>query len=76
MKRLNESTKSIVLKAAHFASLAFFALFATLPFLWMLITTFKQDPDLYNLKGNPFLFHITPSLVHLKELFFDTLFLQ
>lgn len=76
MKRLNEATKSIVLKAAHFASLAFFALFATLPFLWMLITTFKQDPDLYNLKGNPFLFHMAPSLVHLKELFFDTLFLQ
>ena len=34
------------LKIAHLGSLAVFALFASLPFLWMLITTFKQDADL------------------------------
>lgn len=76
MRRLKEPYRSAVLKTAHFAALSLFALFATLPFLWMLITTFKQDPDLYNLKGNPFLFHMPPSLIHLKELFYDTLFLH
>jgi multiple sugar transport system permease protein len=76
MRNLKETGKPVVLKAAHFLALGIFSLFATLPFLWMLITTFKQDADLYDLKGNPFLFHMPPSLVHLKELFYDTLFLQ
>jgi len=76
MRRLKEPYRTAILKTAHFAALSLFALFATLPFLWMLITTFKQDPDLYNLKGNPFLFHMPPSLIHLKELFHDTLFLH
>jgi multiple sugar transport system permease protein len=76
MRDLKEIGKSVALKASHFIALGLFSLFATLPFLWMLITTFKQDADLYDLKGNPFLFHMPPSLVHLKELFYDTLFLQ
>src|SRR6266849_1938819 len=35
----------------------FFALMLAFPFYWMLITTFKRSPDLYNLKNNPFLFN-------------------
>lgn len=76
MKKNSEFTKKIALKIAHFGSLAVFAFFATLPFLWMLITTFKQDGDLYNRTNNPFLFNMAPTLVHLKELFYDTLFLK
>lgn len=76
MRNLKEIGKPMVLKAAHFIALGLFALFASLPFLWMLITAFKQDADLYNLEGNPFMFHMAPSLVHLKELFYDTIFLQ
>ena len=64
------------LKIAHFVTLAVFAIFASLPFLWMLITTFKQDADLYNRTNNPFLFNMPPTLIHLKELFYDTLFLK
>ncbi len=46
------------------------------PFYWMLITTFKQTADLYNLENNPFLFRETPTLEHLRYLFGETLFLR
>ena len=70
------TTKQIVLKIAHHVALAVFALFASLPFLWMLITTFKQDADLYNRANNPFIFNMAPTLAHLKELFHGTLFVH
>jgi multiple sugar transport system permease protein len=46
------------------------------PFYWMLITSFKQTGDLYDLAHNPFLFHAKPTLAHLKLLFEETLFLR
>ena len=46
------------------------------PFYWMLITSFKQTSDLYDLTHNPFLFHAMPTLAHLKLLFEETLFLR
>ena len=76
MEKNREYTKRFGLRVAHFATLAVFAAFATLPFLWMLITTFKQDADLYNRATNPFFFNMQPTLVHLKELFFETLFFR
>lgn len=71
-----ESAKRVGLKIAHFGSLTIFALFASLPFLWMLITTFKQDADLYNRANNPFIFNAAPTLEHLKYLFTETLFVK
>jgi multiple sugar transport system permease protein len=68
--------KWFVLKLAHLGTLAVFAFFATLPFLWMLITTFKQDADLYNRTNNPFLFNMAPTLTHLDYLFNETLFFR
>jgi multiple sugar transport system permease protein len=46
------------------------------PFYWMLITSFKQTSDLYDLTHDPFLFHARPTLAHLKLLFEETLFLR
>lgn len=46
------------------------------PFLWMLITAFKQTGDLYDLKHNPFLFYQSPTLEHVKRLFYETLYGQ
>jgi multiple sugar transport system permease protein len=69
-----EPVKRAGLKIAHFGSLTIFALFASLPFLWMLITTFKQDADLYNRTNNPFIFNMAPTLDHLKYLFTETMF--
>ncbi len=68
--------KKIGIQIAHWASLIVFAIFASLPFLWMLITTFKQDADLYNRTNNPFIFNSAPTLEHLKYLFNETLFLK
>ena len=48
--------------------------FFAFPFLWMLITTFKQTSDLYNLKHNPFLFYEWPTLEHIDRLFIETLY--
>lgn len=74
MVKSMEPVKRAGLKIAHFGSLSIFALFASLPFLWMLITTFKQDADLYNRANNPFIFTMAPTLDHLKYLFTETLF--
>jgi len=52
----------------------FFAVVLAFPFYWMLITTFKRNTDLNNLKNNPFLFNEAPTLDHLKLLFNETLF--
>jgi multiple sugar transport system permease protein len=71
-----ESVKRVGLRIAHFGGLSLFALFASLPFLWMLITAFKQDADLYNRTNNPFIFNATPTLEHLRYLFGETLFMK
>ena len=54
----------------------FFVIILGFPFVWMLITTFKQSPDLYNLKNNPFIFNLPPTLDNLRLLFNETLFLR
>ena len=37
----------------------FFAVILAFPFYWMLITTFKRNTDLNNLKNNPFIYNLT-----------------
>ncbi len=61
-------------RGVQFGLLAAFVLFAAFPFYWMLITTFKETTDLYNLKNNPFIYNEPPTLEHLHRLFYDTLF--
>ena len=53
-----------------------FVVLLAFPFYWMLITTFKQNPDLYNVQHNPFIFNDPPTLDHLRLLFNETLFLR
>jgi multiple sugar transport system permease protein len=52
-----------------------FALFAALPFAWMLLTVFKQNIDLYDPKLNPFLFNQPPTLANIQLLFAQTQYL-
>ena len=47
-----------------------------LPVLWMVITAFKRDSDLYNLDSIPFLFNQPPTLEHVKLLFLQTSFVR
>jgi multiple sugar transport system permease protein len=51
-----------------------FTFFAAFPFLWSLITIFKQDQDLYRRDNNPFLFNKPPTLKHLDLLINHTAF--
>ncbi|PXY24531.1 sugar ABC transporter permease [Prauserella flavalba] len=51
------------------------ALLCAAPFLWSLITAFKQNRDLYNPQNNPFLFNRPATSDHVLYLFTDTAFL-
>jgi len=51
-----------------------FAAFLAFPFYWMLITAFKQTTDLLDLRNNPFLFNLPPTLENLRVLFVETQF--
>jgi multiple sugar transport system permease protein len=41
-----------------------FLVFVLLPFYWMLITSFKQDRNIFDPKANPFWFNMAPTLKH------------
>lgn len=51
-----------------------FALFAALPFFWMVLTVFKTNEDLYNPRNNPFLYNDPPTLSNLDLLWNQTNF--
>jgi multiple sugar transport system permease protein len=57
-----------------YAAAVFAALVCAAPFLWSLITTFKQNRDLYNPNNDPFLFNRPATSDHLKYLFDQTSF--
>ena len=63
----------------HRATILCFIAFAVFPFYWMVVTSFKQNADLYvgatNTAHNPFIFNLPPTLDHLKLLFGQTLYL-
>ena len=68
--------KRLLGEGSFFAAVAVLVTFAAFPFYWMLITTFKTDGDLYNLKTNPYWFNTAPTLEHIRYLFGETLFVQ
>ena len=55
--------------------LAVFLLFALFPFYWMLISSFKENAELYNLRANR-LWIKSPTLEQFRELFAKTAVLQ
>src|SRR5436309_7540046 len=67
--------RTIRKRAPVYAGLTFYAVLAGLPVYWMLITTFKPDQDLYNLKAFPLAFNEHgATLDHLNLLFNKTKF--
>jgi multiple sugar transport system permease protein len=62
----------------HRATILFFIAFAVFPFYWMVVTSFKQNADLYvgatNISHNPFIFNMAPTLDHIRTLFGQTLY--
>lgn len=71
MKSLTHSMK----RALLYGVVAIFCFFSASPFIWMLITMFKEDRDLYRSANNPFIFNLPPTLSHLDLLFNNTNFL-
>jgi len=70
--RLRES----LFKIAHVIVLVVFSASLAFPFYWMLITTFKNTLDLYNMKAIPFIFNAKPTLEHLRFLFGETMYMR
>ncbi len=64
--------KQILRRIGFWVGMSAFALFAVFPIVWMLISTFKQDGDLYNAANNPFLFNLPPTLKNITFLFTGT----
>ena len=59
---LSARVKKWVGGGAHYGIIALFALFAAFPFVWMVITTFKETNDLLETKNNPFLYNLPPTM--------------
>ncbi len=70
------SGRKVLDQTAKWATVVVFCILLAFPFYWMVITTFKQTTDLYNLENNPFLFNMKPTLEHLRFLFFDTSYVR
>jgi multiple sugar transport system permease protein len=62
-------------RVAVYVVVGIFALFASFPFLWAIITMFKADPDLYTAGNNPFLYNDPPTLANLRLLLDQTPYL-
>jgi multiple sugar transport system permease protein len=60
--------------ALLYSALTPFVVVAVFPIVWMAITAFKEDADLYRMGGNPFLYHLPPTLKHFRTLFSQTYF--
>jgi len=60
---------------ALYLPLAAFLFFALFPFYWMLISSFKANPELYNLRANR-LWITNPTLEQFRDLFAKTVVLQ
>ena len=67
-------------RVALYAAALGFMVFAGFPFYWMLITTFKQNRDLYvgafETRHVPWIFNDPPTLEHVRLLFRETDFLR
>jgi multiple sugar transport system permease protein len=68
--------KKLGKEGSFYAAVITLVVFAAFPFYWMLITAFKADGDLYDLKSIPYWFNTPPTLEHIKYLFTETLFVQ
>lgn len=72
--------KALSTRLSLYVMLIVFVIFTVFPFYWMLITTFKHDEDLFHVatdpKHNPYIFNKPPTLKHLKQLFFETRYVE
>lgn len=72
--RQRSSRRHVYARTGLYLAAIIAALLCAAPFLWSLITAFKQNRDLYNPQNNPFLFNRSPTSDHVTYLFSDTSF--
>ena len=65
---------AVVRRLLVYAGLASFLFIALFPVLWMAITAFKDERDLYSMRSIPFWFYEPPTLKHFRLLFTQTWF--
>ncbi len=63
-------------RIVHALVLTVFVVLLAFPFYWMVIATFKQNLDLYNVEANPFIFNLRPTLDNLRLLFGETRYVR
>ena len=68
-ERQRARVRRVAGRGVLYAAAIAFALFAALPFAWMILTVFKQNTDLYNPNLNPFLYNDPPTLANIQLLF-------
>ncbi len=64
-----------ITRVGLYTAVVAFCFFFAAPFLWMIVTAFKTDRDLYRAQNNPFFFNEPPTLDNLEFLFFNTNYL-
>lgn len=60
--------------AAYYLAVLPFVVLLLFPFYWMVVTSLKQNAELYDLKAIPFWFRSSPTLEHYRFLFERTAF--
>jgi multiple sugar transport system permease protein len=68
-ERRQARVRRVATRGLLYVTATFFALFAALPFAWMIFTVFKQNTDLYDPNRNPFLYNDPPTLSNITFLF-------
>ena len=68
-ERRQAHVRRVATRGVLYVTATFFALFAALPFAWMIFTVFKQNSDLYDPNRNPFLYNDPPTLNNITYLF-------
>lgn len=59
-------------RMGFWGGLGLFAIFAIFPAAWMVISSFKQDQDLYNVAFDPFKYNLPPTFKNIAFLFTGT----
>jgi ABC-type glycerol-3-phosphate transport system permease component len=73
--RKKYARRHVASRVGVYGAAALAALVCALPFLWSLVSAFKQNRDLYNPNSNPFLFNEPATSDHVRYLLVDTPFL-
>jgi multiple sugar transport system permease protein len=73
--RRQARTRHVLGRIGIYAVAILAALVSAFPFIWGFVTAFKQDPDFYNIAGNPFLWNLPPTAESIRYIFEQTQFM-